>query len=252
MSPNCEVTHGESLFRRNVWCEGSAGSIFPCVFPPGIYKWSCGGPWTWSFFYELLQPLVLHSDFALPLQMGCVLWWLFTSYQDICFLHVHRNSLSPPKKWLWQSIFSDFLWYTFPSVAFSWLKWSKGSLIWFMTSFVSSGNYLISDYSGHRTALSVTYLYSKIKPRVHFFSRYLFSKSSSTTIVLKFSSCVFTSFFLDMEMSLRITPGASLTKFPCVGATFLFYRAIEFLSSFVTLTRSLFFFSVHLLFFLVF
>lgn len=96
-----------------------------------------GGTWTWSSFYALLQPLGLCPDSALPLPMGRVLWWLFTSYQDIRFLHVLRNliySFSPPQKWLWQSILSGFLWYTFPSVVFSWSKWSRGSLLWFMTS----------------------------------------------------------------------------------------------------------------------
>ena len=109
--------------------------------------------------------------------------------------------------------------------------------------FASSGNYLISDYSGHRTILSVTCLYCKIKPRVHFLFQIFVVKIIIYYHCLKIQLLCTQEFFSGHG---NVSQNYTTCQFNQIslkcGAMFLFYRAIEFISSFLTLTRSFFFF----------
>ena len=214
VSPNYEVIHGESLLRRN------GGTTFLCVFPSGIYKWSCGGN---------LNVVVLLCASSVS---GSLSWFCPSSPDVVCSLvTVHLTPrysfpscpqefdtfiLSTPKKALAKQLF----WFPLIHISFS---------CTFLIKMVKRLIHLIYDIAvlllrllatiWFLTTLDIGQFYlwlactAKSSPEFIFFSRYLLSRSSSTTIVLKFSSCVLRSFFLDMEMSLRITPRASLTKF---------------------------------------
>lgn len=121
-----------------------------------------------------------------------------------------------------------------------WSKWSRGSLSWLWhcsPPSLSSGLFVLSC-SGHRIILSRPICHCKIKPEFHFLFRYLLSRSSSTT-VLKFSSCC-SGAFLDMEICQNYILCTSFNHFNLchVVGTFL---AKPLIFSFVMLTRSLFF-----------
>ena len=235
VSPNYEVIHGESLFRRNIWWEGSGGTTFLCVFPPGIYKWSFGGN---------LNVVAVLCASSVP---GSLSWFCPSSPDVVCSLvAVHLTPrysfpscpqkfdtfiLSTPKMALAKQLF----WFPLIHISFS---------CTFLIKMVKRLIHLIYDLAvlllhllatiWFLTTLDIGQFYlwptctAKSSPEFIFFSRYLLSRSSSPTIVLKFSSCVLRSFFLDMEMSLRITPRAILTKFlKNVGPHFYFIEPLN-------------------------
>lgn len=81
----------------------------------------------------------------------------------------------------------------------------------------------------------MTYLYCKIKSRVHFLFQIFVFKIIIYYHCLKIQLMCIHEFLLDMEMSLRITPGASLTKFLIIRVLGPHFYFIEILNFFIPL-----------------
>lgn len=152
VSPNYKVMATGLPVQKNIWTEGKQRwhhvlRSFPLVSQVIIWgKLNLDN----SFYYALSLSLWV-SVLILPFLSRCILVTVHP-YQDISFPSRPQKFdiflSSPPqngfaKHPFWFPLDTHFL-----PVVFSWSKWSRGSLLWFMTlqsSFCISGNYLISD-----------------------------------------------------------------------------------------------------------